>query len=156
MVEVAEPAWRTFIGYVAVNPAATDADLLVPMMGQNLRAAPATTARRAPIQLGVAKVIDQTADLNVYETNMNLLYDALTGIGFDVVRPGGTFYIFPEALEDDAVAFCMKAKEYDLILVPSDSFGVPGYFRMAYCIDTEKVKRSIPVFGKLAHEVYGL
>ena len=98
----------------------------------------------------------QTADLNVYETNMNLLYDALTGIGFDVVRPGGTFYIFPKALEDDAVAFCMKAKEYDLILVPSDSFGVPGYFRMAYCIDTEKVKRSIPVFEKFAHEVYGL
>ena len=87
---------------------------------------------------------------------MNLLYDALTGIGFDVVRPGGTFYIFPKALEDDAVAFCMKAKEYDLILVPSDSFGVPGYFRMAYCIDTEKVKRSIPVFEKYAHEVYGL
>ena len=50
----------------------------------------------------------------------------------------------------------LTAKEYDLILVPSDSFGVPGYFRMAYCIDTEKVKRSIPVFEKFAHEVYGL
>ena len=100
------------------------------MMGQISRG----TGHNCPpssIQLGVAKVIDQTADLNVYETNMNLLYDALTGIGFDVVRPGGTFYIFPKALEDDAVAFCMKAKEYDLILVPSDSFGVPGYFRMA-------------------------
>ena len=82
------------IGYVAVNPAATDADLLVPMMGQISRG----TGHNCPpssIQLGVAKVIDQTADLNVYETNMNLLYDALTGIGFDVVRPGGTFYIFP-------------------------------------------------------------
>ena len=125
------------------------------MMGQISRG----TGHNCPpssIQLGVAKVIDQTADLNVYETNMNLLYDALTGIGFDVVRPGGTFYIFPKALEDDAVAFCMKAKEYDLILVPSDSFGVPGYFRMAYCIDMEKVKRSIPVFEKFAHEVYGL
>ena len=143
------------IGYVAVNPDATDADLLVPMMGQISRG----TGHNCPpssIQLGVAKVIDQTADLNVYETNMNLLYDALTGIGFDVVRPSGTFYIFPKALEDDAVAFCMKAKGYDLILVPSDSFGVPGYFRMAYCIDTEKVKRSIPVFEKFAHEVYGL
>ncbi|MBS6516265.1 MAG: pyridoxal phosphate-dependent aminotransferase, partial [Bifidobacterium longum] len=85
------------IGYVAVNPTATDADLLVPMMGQISRG----TGHNCPpssIQLGVAKVIDQTADLNVYETNMNLLYDALTGIGFDVVRPGGTFYIFPKAL----------------------------------------------------------
>ena len=143
------------IGYVAVNPRATDAKLIVPMCGQISRGTghncPSSTA-----QLAVAKVVDETSDLSVYETNMNLLYDALTRLGFDVVRPGGTFYIFPKALEEDANAFCMKAKDYDLILVPSDSFGVPGYFRMAYCIDTEKVKRSIPVFEKFAHEVYGL
>ncbi|PJM79028.1 pyridoxal phosphate-dependent aminotransferase [Bifidobacterium scaligerum] len=143
------------IGYVAVNPAATDADLLEPIMGQISRG----TGHNCPpssIQLGVAKVLDETSDLSVYETNMNLLYDALTSIGFDVVRPGGTFYIFPKALEEDATAFCLKAKEYDLILVPSESFGVPGYFRMAYCIDTEKVKRSIPALEKFAHEQYGL
>ncbi|NMM93440.1 pyridoxal phosphate-dependent aminotransferase [Bifidobacterium oedipodis] len=142
------------IGYVAVNPKATDADLLVPMMGQISRG----TGHNCPassIQLGVAKVLDETSDLSVYETNMNLLYDALTSIGFDVVRPGGTFYIFPKALEENATAFCMKAKEYDLILVPSESFGVPGYFRMAYCIDTDKVKRSIPALERFAHEVYG-
>ena len=142
------------IGYVAVNPKATDADLLVPMMGQISRG----TGHNCPassIQLGVSKVLDETSDLSVYETNMNLLYDALTSIGFDVVRPGGTFYIFPKALEENATAFCMKAKEYDLILVPSESFGVPGYFRMAYCIDTDKVKRSIPALERFAHEVYG-
>ena len=142
------------IGYVAVSPNATDADLLVPMMGQISRG----TGHNCPpssIQLGVAKVLGQTADLSVYETNMNLLYDALTGLGFDVVRPGGTFYIFPKALEDNATEFCLKAKEYDLILVPSESFGVNGYFRMAYCIDTEKVKRSIPQLEKFVHEVYG-
>lgn len=143
------------IGYVAVNPRATDAKLIMPMCGQISRG----TGHNCPsssIQLAVAKVVDETSDLSVYETNMNLLYDALTSIGFDVVRPGGTFYIFPKALEDDANAFCMKAKEYDLILVPSNSFGVPGYFRMAYCIDTDKVRRSIPVLEKFAHEVYGL
>ena len=142
------------IGYAAVNPKATEADLLVPMMGQISRG----TGHNCPpssIQLGVAKVIDETADLSVYETNMNLLYDALTSLGFEVVRPGGTFYIFPKALEPDATAFCMKAKDYDLILVPSESFGVPGYFRMAYCIDTEKVKRSIPALEQFVHEVYG-
>ena len=64
-------------------------------------------------------------------------------------------YIFPKALEDDAVAFCNKAKKYDLILVPSDNFGVKGYFRMAYCIDTEKVLRSIPVFRKFVETEYG-
>ena len=86
---------------------------------------------------------------------MNLLYEALSRMGFQVVKPGGTFYMFPKALEEDANAFCMKAKEYDLILVPSDNFGVPGYFRMAYCIDTEKVRRSIPVLERFAREVYG-
>lgn len=143
------------IGYVAANPRCTDADLIAAICGQISRG----TGHNCPassIQLGVAKVIDETSDLSVYETNMNLLYDALTDIGFDVVRPGGTFYIFPKALEEDANAFCMKAKEYDLILVPSDSFGCPGHVRMAYCIDTEKVKRSIPVLRRFAHEQYGL
>ena len=142
------------IGYVAVNPRATDAELIVPMCGQVSR----ETGHNCPgssVQLAVAKVVDETSDLSVYEKNMNLLYDALVRLGFDVVRPGGTFYIFPKALEEDANAFCMKAKDYDLILVPSDSFGVPGYFRMAYCIDTEKVERSIAALEKFVHEVYG-
>ena len=103
----------------------------------------------------MAKVIDKTSDLSVYETNMNLLYDALTDLGFEVVKPDGTFYIFPKALEEDANAFCMKAKKHDLIFVPSDNFGVPGYFRMAYCIDTEKVKRAIPAIRKFVKEEYG-
>ena len=96
-----------------------------------------------------------TSDLSVYETNMNLLYDTLKDIGFEVERPQGTFYIFPKALEDDAVAFSKKALKYDLIMVPADNFGAPGYVRLAYCIDTEKVKRSLPVLRKFAHEVYG-
>ena len=143
------------IGYVAVNPRATDADIFAVICGQISRGighnCPSSTA-----QLAVAEVIDETSDLSVYETNMNLLYDALTRIGFELVRPGGTFYIFPKALEEDANAFCMKAKKYDLILVPADNFGCPGYFRMAYCIDTEKVKRSIPVLERFAREEYGL
>ncbi len=141
------------IGYVAVSPRATDAHILSVIMGQISRGighnCPSSTA-----QLAVAACIDETSDLSVYETNMNILYDALRGMGFSVVKPGGTFYIFPKALEEDASAFCMKAKKYDLILVPSDNFGCPGYFRMAYCIDTEKVKRSIPVFEKFVKEEY--
>ncbi|MCR4996519.1 MAG: aminotransferase class I/II-fold pyridoxal phosphate-dependent enzyme [Butyrivibrio sp.] len=87
---------------------------------------------------------------------MNLIYDTLVKIGFTVVKPSGTFYIFPKALEEDATAFCRKALKYDLILVPSDSFVCPGYFRMAYCIDTEKVKRALPVLEKFAAEEYGM
>lgn len=141
------------IGYVAVNPKAIDADIFAVICGQISRGighnCPSSTS-----QLAVARVINETSDLSVYETNMNLLYDALTEIGFEVVKPSGTFYIFPKCLEEDSIAFCNKAKEYDLILVPADNFGCPGYFRMAYCVDTEKVKRAIPVLKKFAKEVY--
>lgn len=143
------------IGYIAVNPKAEDADLIALMCGQISRGI-GHNCPASSVQLAVSKVIDETSDLSVYETNMNLLYDALTRIGFHVVKPGGTFYIFPKALEADANAFCMKAKKYDLILVPADNFGCPGYFRMAYCIDTEKVRRSIPVIEKFARDVYGM
>lgn len=141
------------IGYVAVNPRCRDADVLAVMCGQISRGI-GHNCPPSSVQLAVAKVLGQTSDLSVYETNMNLLYQALTGMGFKVVKPGGTFYIFPKALEEDAGAFCMKAKKYDLILVPSDNFGVPGHFRMAYCIDTEKVKRSIPVLERFVREEY--
>ncbi|RYL94134.1 pyridoxal phosphate-dependent aminotransferase [Sporolactobacillus sp. THM19-2] len=139
------------IGYVAVNPACRDAKLIVEMCGQISRG----IGHNCPpsiIQLAVAEVADLTADLSVYETNMNILYHELTGLGFSCVKPGGTFYMFPKAPEEDAVAFCKRALKYDLILVPADSFGCPGYFRMAYCMSTEKVRRSLPAFRKLAAE----
>lgn len=141
------------IGYVAINPACPDAADMVQMCGQISRG----IGHNCPpsiIQLAVAQVLDRTADLSVYETNMNLLYDELTALGFTCVKPGGTFYIFPKALEEDAVAFCRKALKYDLVLVPADSFGCPGYFRMAYCIDTEKVERSLEALRKFVKEEY--
>ena len=82
------------------------------------------------MQLAVSKVLDLTSDFSVYEKNRNLLYECLTDCGFEVVKPEGTFYIFPKAPEADAAAFCQKALQYDLVLVPADSFGCPGYFRM--------------------------
>ncbi len=141
------------IGYVAANPKCTDAELISAMCGQISRG----IGHNCPpsiIQLAVAEVLDLTSDMSVYETNMNLLYNELTSLGFTCVKPGGTFYIFPKALEDDAVAFCQKALKYDLVLVPSDSFGVPGYFRMAYCIDTEKVERSLEALRRFVKENY--
>ncbi|MBQ2803023.1 MAG: pyridoxal phosphate-dependent aminotransferase [Lachnospiraceae bacterium] len=143
------------IGYVAINPACPDAETMVNMCGQISRG----IGHNCPpsiIQLAVAQVLESTADLSVYETNMNLLYNELTALGFTCVKPGGTFYIFPKALEEDAKVFCEKALKYDLILVPGDSFGAPGYFRMAYCIDTEKVKRSLEALRKFVKEEYGV
>ncbi len=141
------------IGYVAVNPACTDAELITAMCSQISRG----TGHNCPpsiIQLAVAQVLDLTADLSVYERNMNMLYEELTKLGFSCVKPGGTFYIFPKALEEDAVAFCEKAKKYDLVVVPSNTFGVNGYVRLAYCIDTEKVERSLEAFRKFVKNEY--
>lgn len=143
------------IGYIAVNPACKDAETFVNMCGQISRGI-GHNCPPSMIQLGVAEVLDKTADLSVYERNMNLLYDELTRLGFRCVKPGGTFYIFPKALEEDAVLFCEKAKKYDLILVPADTFGCPGYFRMAYCIDTEKVERSLEALGRFVKTEYDI
>lgn len=142
------------IGYLAVNPACPDAALIVNMCGQISRGI-GHNCPSSLMQLAVAQTLDLTADFSVYEKNRNLLYDCLKEIGFEVVKPQGTFYIFPKALEEDSVAFCKKALDYDLVLVPADSFGCPGYFRMAYCIGTEKVERSLPVLRRFAREVYG-
>ncbi|MFT8389787.1 MAG: pyridoxal phosphate-dependent aminotransferase [Sporolactobacillus sp.] len=141
------------IGYIAVSPQCREAALIVDICGQISRG----IGHNCPpsiIQLAVAEVLDQTSDLSVYETNAAILYNELTKLGFTIVRPGGTFYMFPKALEDDATAFCQHALQYDLILVPAESFGCPGYFRMAYCIPTEKVERSLDAFRKLAADYH--
>ena len=142
------------IGYVAVNPESGVSKLLATMCGQISRGI-GHNCPSSVIQLAVADTCDLTADLSVYETNMNILYDELTKLGFEIVRPGGTFYMFPKAPEPDAAAFSRKALEYGLVLVPSDSFGVPGYFRMAYCTDTQKVIRSLDAFRRLVRKEYG-
>ncbi|MBD5511254.1 MAG: pyridoxal phosphate-dependent aminotransferase [Lachnospiraceae bacterium] len=142
------------IGYVAVNPACKDAADMVQMCGQISRG----IGHNCPpsiIQLAVSEVLDKTAELSVYETNMNILYKELKALGFTCVKPDGTFYIFPKALEEDAKLFCEKALRYDLVLVPGDTFGCPGYFRMAYCIDTEKVERSLTALRKFVKAEYG-
>lgn len=95
-----------------------------------------------------------TADLSVYKTNRDLLYNTLTQYGYEMVRPDGAFYLFVKALEPDAVAFCEKAKEFELILVPGDCFGYPGYVRISYCVATETIEKSLPAFEALA-KAYG-
>lgn len=137
------------MGYVAVNPACKNAKLIVLMCGQISR----FTGHNCPpsiIQLGIEKILDTTSDLSIYEENKNILYRELTRIGYHIVEPGGTFYMFPRSLSEDANEFCWKAaKELDLILVPGDSFNCPGHFRISYCVTTDMVKRSIPLFEKL-------
>ncbi len=96
----------------------------------------------------------QTSDVSVYKKNRDLLCRALTEYGYHCVKPDGAFYLFVEALEEDANAFSMKAREYELLLVPADSFGTPGYVRISYCVSTEQIEKSLPAFRELAR-AYG-
>ena len=100
----------------------------------------------------VARCVDEPSNIAAYERNGNLLYNGLIEAGFTCQKPQGAFYLFPKALEEDDRAFCKKAMEYDLLLVPGSDFGCPGYFRAAYCIKESTIRNALPVFKKLAAE----
>ena len=93
---------------------------------------------------------DLTSDLAVYERNAKLLVPALREMGYHCVEPGGAFYLFPRSLEPDDMAFSERAKQFDLLLVPGSGFGAPGHVRIAYCVQTEMIERSLPKFKALA------
>ena len=98
------------------------------------------------------KCVKMTSDISVYEKNRNLLYKALTEMGFEAVKPEGAFYLFVKSPEPDAKAFSEKAKKHEILIVPSDDFGIEGYVRISYCVSTEQIERSLPSFKKLAEE----
>ena len=94
----------------------------------------------------------KTSNLEVYKENRDLLYNGLTKLGFECVYPDGAFYLFMKTKEPDAYKFCENAKKYNLLLVPADDFGCPGYVRIAYCVKGDMIKRSMESFKKLADE----
>ena len=137
------------IGYIVVPDTAAD---FARIYGAIAGAARVLTHVNAPSlwQLVVARCAGKAADLSTYARNAALLYDGLTALGFSCVRPQGAFYLFPQALEPDDAAFCRRAQEYDLLLVPGRDFGCPGYFRAAYCVRTKMIEKSLPRFEELA------
>ena len=104
------------------------------------------------MQFVIKECTGMTSDISVYKKNRDILVNAFTEYGFSLAKPDGAFYLFMKSPEESAVAFCEKAKKYDLLLVPSDSFGFPGYVRLSYCVSTEMIERSLPSFRKLAEE----
>ena len=142
------------IGYIVVPDSVADFGKI---FGAVAGAARVLTHVNAPSlwQLVVAKCAGKPSDISIYERNAKLLYNGLIDAGFECVKPQGAFYLFPKALEEDDYAFCERAKKYDLLLVPGADFGCKGYFRAAYCIKTETIEKSLPLFKKLAKE-YGV
>ena len=139
------------IGYVYVPQTAAD--------GQPLYAAIAGAARGAGHvcapslwQKVIARCAHLRPDLESYDRNRKTLYDALTSYGYEMAKPDGAFYLFIKAPGGDANAFSEKAKQKDLLVVPGDGFGCPGYFRICYCVSYDKIVRSLPVFESLIKE----
>ena len=142
------------IGYIVVSPKMQEHKLVYAAVCGAGRALGFVCAPSL-MQRVVAENLGKTADLAVYRKNRDLLYNALTSYGYHCIYPDGAFYLWVQALEPDANAFCQKAREQELLLVPSDSFGCKGYIRIAYCVTTEMIERSLPAFQKLA-EAYGI
>ena len=139
------------IGYIVVPNRIVNFDKVY---GAIAGAARVLTHVNAPSlwQLVIGRCAGQPSDISTYVKNGQLLYQGLMDAGFECVKPQGAFYLFPKCLEEDDYAFCERAKKYDLLLVPGTDFGCPGYFRAAYCIKTDTIVRSLPLFKKLADE----
>lgn len=139
------------IGYVLVPTQAEDADIVYAAVCGAGRALGYVCAPSL-FQLVAAECTGQTADIEIYHKNRDLLLNALRDMGYTCAQPDGAFYLFPRSLEPDARAFCERARKYDLVLVPGDSFGCPGHVRISYCVPTEQIQRALHKFEQLAAE----
>ncbi len=136
------------IGYVYVPRQAADNDALYAAIAGAARAAGHVCAPSLMQQV-IARCATLRPDLLAYDRNRRLLYEELTAMGYEMAKPDGAFYLFIKAPGGDANAFSEKAKAKDLLLVPGDGFGCPGYFRIFYCVSREMIEKSLPVFRGL-------
>ena len=141
------------IGYIAVSKNCYNAYDLSAAFGGAARALGYACAP-SMFQFILPSCLGKTADLNFYKENRDLLYNGLKDIGYEVVYPHGAFYMFVKALEKDDEHFSNVAKEMDLLIVPSKSFGYPGYVRVSYCVDKNMIVNALPTFKKL-YDKYG-
>ncbi|WP_052222246.1 pyridoxal phosphate-dependent aminotransferase [Clostridium homopropionicum] len=139
------------IGYIAASSNIDDVDTLINALTFCNRTLGFVNAPGL-FQKVVADALEAKVDVSGYEKRRNFLYENLTRIGFQCVKPEGAFYLFPKALIDDDVEFVNRAMKYNLLLVPGSGFGCPGYFRMSYCVKFDIIERSIPAFEKLMEE----
>lgn len=140
------------IGYVSVSPNAENAQklyLAVAGAGRSL----GYVCAPALFQAIIEKCIDKVSDSTVYKDNRDVLVENLTKLGFTCVNPKGAFYIFMKSPLESAEEFSDIAKTFGILVVPSDSFGVKGFVRLATCVSPDLIKRSLPAFEKLAKEL---
>lgn len=136
------------IGYVLVPQEAYESKALYAAIAGSGRALGYVCAP-SMMQKVIAECQGKTGDVELYRKNRDLLYDGLTKIGYECFKPQGAFYMFVKALEEDADAFCERAKQEDLLIVSANGFGCPGYVRISYCVDEDMIKRSFGAFERL-------
>ena len=139
------------IGYILVNSECSEAIRLYKTICGAGRSMGFVCAP-ALFQYMVPKCLGYTSDINVYKENRDILYKELTSFGYEVVKPEGAFYLFIKSLDENSYAFSEFAKKYELLLVPSDSFGVKGYIRISYCVSRKQIIDSLPSFKKLIED----
>jgi aspartate aminotransferase len=139
------------IGYVAINPDIRDAALIFEGLVFCNRTLGFVNAP-ALIQRLVTPLQRESVNIDGYREKRDLIYNHLTELGFEMVKPQGAFYFFPRCPIDDDVEFVRRAQKYNLLLVPGSGFGKPGYFRLSYCIDRQIIHNSFPAFAELARE----
>ena len=139
------------IGYIYVPQAAAESPALYAAVAGAARSAGHVCAPSL-WQKVIARCAHLRPDLEAYDRNRRALYEGLTQMGYEMAKPDGAFYLFIKAPGGDANAFSEKAKQHDLLLVPGDGFGCPGYFRICYCVSFEMIQRSLPVFRALLDE----
>ena len=136
------------IGYVYVPQKATDGKALYSAVAGAARAGGHVCAPSL-WQKVIARCAHLRPDLESYDRNRKALYEGLTRMGYEMAKPDGAFYLFIKAPGGDANAFSDAAKKKDLLVVPGDGFGCPGYFRICYCVSLEMIQKSLPVFEEL-------
>ncbi|MDY4041784.1 MAG: pyridoxal phosphate-dependent aminotransferase [Collinsella sp.] len=142
------------VGWVLVPNTMPGADRVMPAVAGAARALGFVCAP-ALFQRVVIDCVDEPSDVEAYRRNRDLLCGALSEAGYTYVAPDGAFYLWVRALEEDAAAFCERARAHELLPVPSDSFGVPGWIRIGYCVAPEVIEASLPAWRALAAE-YGV
>ena len=139
------------VGWVLVPNTMLQAERVMPAVAGAARTLGFVCAP-ALFQRVVMDCIDEPSDVDAYARNREALAGALGEYGYTYVEPDGAFYLWVKALEPDAEAFCERAKKYELLAVPSNSFGVPGWFRLGYCVSYETIQNSLPAWRALAEE----
>ncbi len=142
------------IGYVAASPHCADLERLLEAMVFANRTLGFVNAP-ALMQLIVARLQGVTIDVASYQRRRNLLYDGLTSMGFQMVKPQGAFYLFPKSPIENDVAFVQAAQRKHILVAPGTGFGCPGHFRIAYSVPQQTIERSMEAWGGLARE-FGL